>query len=77
MTEKQKFYRLLSYVCEELPTSAINELVRQGYQMGAVSLMQVRQGRTINLPALVALTQVGLPGFSIPAEILPAEPAFG
>lgn len=31
MTEKQKFYRLLSLVCEDLPTGAINAAIGAGY----------------------------------------------
>lgn len=76
MTEKQKYYRLQSHVCEQLPTSAIDLLLQRGYPLGSIALMQVRNGRTINLPALVALVQVALPEFEIPTELLPAEPAF-
>ena len=75
MTEKQRYFRLLSLVCETLPTSAIDGLVQRGYPLGSTALAQVRVGRTINLRALVALVQVGLPGFEIPAEVLPLEPA--
>ena len=71
MTEKQKFYRLLSEVCEVLPTKAINAAIAGGYNMNAVQLLQVRQGRIINLPHLVAMIHFGLPGFNIPAELLP------
>jgi hypothetical protein len=75
MTDKQKFYRLLSFVCEELPTSVINELVQSGYPLGAVALMQVRQGRVINLPALVAMVHKALPAYQIPVDLLPAPAA--
>jgi hypothetical protein len=74
MTEKQKFYRLLSEVCERLPTSAINDAIAGGYKANAVQLLHVRQGRTINLPHLVALITHGLPDFQIPAQLLPATP---
>lgn len=72
MTEKQKFYRLLSLVCEDLPTGAINAALAAGYEANAVQLLHVRQGRTINLPHLVALITHGLPQFAIPVDLLPA-----
>jgi hypothetical protein len=75
MTEKQKFYRLLSLVCEDLPTSAISDAIASGYEANAVQLIHVRQGRTINLPHLVKLIEVGLPHFSIPDDLRPAPPA--
>jgi hypothetical protein len=75
MTEKQKFYRLLSLVCEDLPTSAVSDAIAGGYVANAVQLIHVRQGRTINLPHLVKLIEVGLPHFPIPAELRPVEPA--
>ncbi|RZJ94733.1 MAG: hypothetical protein EOO60_02345 [Hymenobacter sp.] len=75
MTEKQKYFRLLSFVCETLPTSAIDAVLKAGdFPLGATALAQVRTGRTINLKALVALVQVSLPDFLIPDELLPAEP---
>lgn len=75
MTEKQKYFRLLSFVCESLPTSAIDAVLKgDDIALGATALAQVRVGRTINLRALVALVQAGLPKFSIPEELLPAEP---
>jgi hypothetical protein len=70
MTDKQKFYQLYALVCESLPTTAIDKLIRSGFQeASSVQLVQVRQGRQINLPWLI----VGLPDFQIPAEVLPAE----
>ena len=77
MTEKQKFYRLLSLVCEDLPTGSINAALSGGYEANAVQLMHVRQGRIINLPHLVALVTYGLPGFAIPADLLPAPARVG
>jgi hypothetical protein len=75
MTEKQKFYHLLSLVCEDLPTGAINAAISGGYEANAVQLMHVRQGRIINLAHLVALVTHGLPQFPIPAKLLPAATA--
>ena len=75
MTEKQKFYRLYSDVCEVLPTKSINAAIAGGYNTNAVQLLQVRQGRIINLPHLVALVRFGLPGYNIPTELLPKTEA--
>lgn len=75
MTEKQKYYHLQALVCEALPTSAIDTLARRGYALLPTALIQVRNGRSINLPALVELVKVGLPAFEIPADLLPAESA--
>lgn len=73
MTEKQKFHHLYAEVCEMLPTSAIDALIRSGFpEASSVQLVQVRQGRQLNLPWLVALIRVGLPHYEIPAEWLPA-----
>ena len=73
-TEKQKFYRLLSEVCEDLPTGAINDAIASGYEANAVTLVGVRQGRIINLPHLVKLIEVGMPQFAISAELRPTAP---
>ncbi len=73
MTEKQKFHHLYAEVCETLPTSAIDALIRSGFlEASSVQLVQVRQGRQLNLRWLVALVRVGLPHYEIPAEWLPA-----
>ena len=72
MTEKQKYYRLLSMVCEDLPIGAINQAIASGYDVTATRLMHVRQGRINHLGHLVKLIELGLPKFHIPAELLPA-----
>lgn len=74
MTERQKFLHLLAEVIEDLPTSAIDAAVRDGYQASTTMLGNVRMGRVMNLPHLVALIGYGLPDFVIPAHLLPAEP---
>nr|GFC53141.1 hypothetical protein [Tanacetum cinerariifolium] len=75
MTPKEKYFGLLSLVCEKLPTSAIDALAKKtDYPLGATALAQVRVGRTINLHALVDLIGVGLPDFEIPEHLRPAEP---
>ena len=72
MTERQKYLRLLSIVIEDLPTSAIDALIRKEYEASASMLNNVRIGRSHHLGHLVALVGVGLPTFSIPTELLPA-----
>ena len=78
MTDKQKFYRLLSDVCEFLPTKSIKAAISAGYNANAVELLNVRRGRVTNLNHLVALIRFGLPKFSIPTELLPerSKPSF-
>lgn len=73
MTEKQKYYHLLGEVCEDLPIGAIDALAREGYAASTIQLMQVRQGRILNLTHLVALVRAGMPKYSIPAKLLPAK----
>jgi len=72
MTKRQKYLRLLSIVIEELPTSAIDALIRDGYKASASMLNNVRIGRSHHLEHLVALVRIGLPKYQIPAELLPA-----
>jgi hypothetical protein len=66
MTERQKYLRLQSIVIEELATSAIDALVRKGYEASASMLNNVRIGRSHHLG------HIGLPKYEIPAELLPA-----
>ncbi len=73
MTERQKYLRLLSIVIEDLPSAAVDTAVRAGYAATATMLGNVRIGRVMNLTHLVALIGYGLPGFEIPAELLPAR----
>ena len=72
MTERQKYLRLLSIVIEDLPTSAIDALIRTDYEASASMLNNVRIGRVHNLTHLAALVRVGVPKFQIPTELLPA-----
>jgi hypothetical protein len=72
MTERQKYLRLLSIVIEDLPTSAIDALIKTDYQASASMLNNVRIGRSHQLGHLVALVRIGLPTYQIPAELLPA-----
>ena len=75
MTERQIYLRLLSIVIEELPSSAVDTAVRDGYEAKTSMLNNVRIGRVMNLEHLVALVRYGLPKFEIPAELLPAPAA--
>ena len=70
-TERQKYYQLMALVCEDLPTTAIDTLVRQGHRATAEQLRAVRQSRKTHLPWLIDLVEVGLPDFRIPAELRP------
>jgi hypothetical protein len=72
MTERQKYLRLLSIVIEDLPTSAIDALIRADYEASVSMLNNVRIGRVHNLGHLIALVRIGLPKLQIPAELLPA-----
>lgn len=74
-TNKQRYYHLLSLVCEDLHTSAIDALVRDGHEASTATLTAVRQGRKINLLLLLDLVRIGLPDYAIPAEVLPVAPA--
>ena len=70
-TNKQKYYHLLSLVCEDLHTSAIDALVRTDHEASTATLTAVRQGRKIDLVLLLDLVRIGLPDYAIPAEVLP------
>ncbi len=74
-TDRQRFYYLMSLVCEDLPTGALDALVRQGHEATAEQLRAVRQCRKVSLPWLIDLVRVGLPDFPIPAQLLPVAPA--
>lgn len=71
MTERQKYLHLLAEVIEDLPTSSIDTAVRAGYAASTMILSNVRMGRAMNLPHLVALINYGLPGYQIPTHLLP------
>jgi hypothetical protein len=70
-SDKQKYYHLLSLVCEDLHTSAIDALVRTDHEASTSTLTAVRQGRKIDLVLLIDLVRIGLPDYTIPAELLP------
>jgi energy-converting hydrogenase A subunit M len=73
-TDRQKFYHLLSLVCEDLSTSVIDTMVRDHqHEASSNQLLAVRWGRKINLAWLIDMVKVGLPQFSIPAELLPTQ----
>ena len=71
-TDRQKYYQLMALVCEDLPTTTIDTLVRQGHEASAEQLRAVRQSRKTHLGWLIDLVRVGLPDFVIPATLLPA-----
>ncbi|MGI4762522.1 MAG: hypothetical protein ACRYF0_17555 [Janthinobacterium lividum] len=74
-TDRQKYYQLMALVCEDLPTTAIDALVRKEHKATAAQLTAVRHARKAHLPWLLDLVRIGLPDFHIPAELLPVTPA--
>ncbi|MGI4866133.1 MAG: hypothetical protein ACRYFZ_19570 [Janthinobacterium lividum] len=70
-TERQKYYQLMALVCEDLATTAIDALVRQGHPATAAQLIAVRHARKAHLQWLIDLVRAGLPSFVIPLDLLP------
>ncbi|MGI4862967.1 MAG: hypothetical protein ACRYFZ_03535 [Janthinobacterium lividum] len=79
MTDKQKYYHLLGEVCEAMPSSAVDSAIRAGYgqehKSASTRLHHVKQGKVASLPDLVALIRYSMPGYEIPAHLLPDEVA--
>lgn len=78
MHEKEKFYSLLALVCMKLPRYAVELAINAGHgaeygDNAARRLYNVKQGKVICLPDLVALVHHSLPDFEIPAHLLPTE----
>lgn len=73
--DRQRFYHLMSLVCEDLPNTTVDTLVRAGHEATTEQLRAVRQCRKVHLPWLIDLVRAGLPHFLIPAELLPVPPA--
>jgi hypothetical protein len=78
MSEKRKFFSLLALVCDTLPRYAVEIAIKDGYgaeygESASRRLYNVKQGKVICLPDLVALIRYGLPAFVIPADLLPEE----
>lgn len=72
-TDRQKYYQLMALVCEDLATTAIDALVRQGHPATAAQLTAVRHARKAHLQWLVDLVHAGLPGFAVPLDLLPTD----
>ena len=70
-TERQKYHQLMSLVCEDLPTTAIDTLVRSGHEASSAQLTAVRQCRKVHLPWLIDLVRAGLPSYVVPLDLLP------
>ena len=70
-TERQKYHHLYSLVCEDLPTKAVDALVRKGHKATTEELRAVRQSHKPHLTWLIDLIHIGLPDFQIPAQLLP------
>jgi hypothetical protein len=71
MHEEEKFYSLLALVCRKMPHYAVQMTIDAGYEAERQRLHDVKRGRTICLPDLVALVRHSLPRFEIPAHLLP------
>jgi hypothetical protein len=71
--DRQRFYHLMSLVCEDLPSKSVDTLVRKGHKANTEQLRAVRQCRKVHLPWLIDLVKVGLPTYKIPDELLPQE----
>ena len=69
--DRMRFYHLMSLVCEDLPSSTVDKLVCAGHEATTEQLRAVRQCRKVHLPWLLDLVRVGLPKFSISADVLP------
>ena len=63
----------MALVCEDLPTTAIDALVRNDHEASSAQLTAVRQCRKVHLPWLIDLVKAGLPDFKIPPNVLPAK----
>ena len=77
MTEKQKYYHLLGEVCEDMPSSAVDSAIRAGYgqehKSASTRLHHVKQGKVASLADLLALIRYAMPGYEVPAHLLPDE----
>jgi hypothetical protein len=77
MTEREKYFTLLALVCEKLPYYAA-QLASDAGLGQAKRLQNVKVGRIVCLPELVALVRHSLPDLEIPSYLLPdtqMEPA--
>jgi hypothetical protein len=70
-TDRQKYFQLIALVCENLPTTAIDMLVRSGHEASSAQLTAVPQCRKVHLP-WIDLVRAGLPSYVIPLDLLPA-----
>jgi hypothetical protein len=75
MHEEEKYYALLSLVCRKLPHYAVQMTLDADHYTDQPRqfLHDVKRGRSIHLPALVALVRSSLPGFEIPSHLLPEQ----
>lgn len=71
MTEPQKYYTLLGLVCEDFPHYAVDMAIAAGCPGERQRLHDVKRGRTVSLPDLVALVQHSMPRFKIPTYLRP------
>jgi len=70
MTKREKYFSLLALVCEKLPYYA----AQMAFDAEGGTLQRwnnVKQGKTVDLPALVTLIRISKPDFQIPEHLLP------
>lgn len=70
MTEREKYFSLQALVCEKLPYYAA-QMAATEYGGLLQRWQNVKAGKVVNLPDLVALVRHAKPDFEIPAHLLP------
>ena len=73
LSENQKFHTLQALVCEKLPYYAAAMTVDAGYPAPLSRMQAVKAGKTKSVADLVAMIRCALPGFEIPAHLLPEQ----
>jgi hypothetical protein len=71
MTERQKYFRLVSESIEMMPASIDDEALLAGLAPSSGIVKNVRLGRSPQLPLLVKIIELALPSFHIAPELRP------
>lgn len=75
MTDRQKYHALQALVCEDMPYHAPTTAIRAGYGLqypaAGIRLQNVKQGKVLSLVDLIALVEITMPEFQIPANLRP------
>lgn len=75
MTERQKYFRLVSESIEMMPPSIDDEALLKGLAPSSGVVKNVRLGRSPQLALLVKIIELALPSFYIDPELRPATHA--